>query len=374
MMNSKKLLVEEGKKKHPAMILAQGHSFCDIQPYWLKLFIEFLLFVPSMSMGQTIPCVTERFLLDGIELEKQEIVLPNLESLEVVNLQEVDFFGKSQNAKIILAEDNPQAFTLVDNASLLKYKIENDTLFLMGKENNWTKVSYSLPEAIALYPLERSDRLQGRFEGEGRHVDKFCFGCDGTYQVSWAKMEAVITPDGDSLKNVYRLNRVIDTNYHLNSSQDSTFLTSESETYCFVLGYDYPILYQHRQIKPTSKMETFYYPVQVEQPIDAQTIFDKNKNRSKDNMKNGGEAQIEYTINNNIAGKQIHVTYKLSKVADITFIVSSFDGIALYYQRRHGQSARTEDFSYDYSGLKRGQYAVSIEVEGARYECKFNVK
>lgn len=373
-MNSKKLSVEEGKKKHPAMIFAQGHSFCDVQPYWLKLFIEFLLFVPTMSMGQTIPCVTERFLLDGVELEKQEIILPNLESLEVVNLQEVDFVGKSQNAKIILPEDNPQAFTLVDNASLLKYKIENDTLFLMGKENNWTKVSYSLPEAIALYPLERSDRLQGRFKGEGRYVDKFGFECEGAYYVSLSKMDAVITPDGDTLKNIYRLNRAIETTYHLNTRQDSTFLTSESETYCFILGYDYPILYQHQQIKPASKLETFYYPIQVEQPLESQNISDKNLDSLKDNMKDGGGAQIEYTINNNVEGKQIHITYKLSRSAEVTFFVSSFDGIALYYQRRHGQSDQAEYFSYDYSGLRRGQYVVSIEVEGARYESKFNVQ
>ena len=119
------------------------------------LFIVPLLLVPSMSMGQTNSCSNNWQDLDGKDLEKQEFILPNLENSEVVNLQEASLEGKSQKTKITLACDNPQSFTLVDNANLLNYTVKGDTLFLVGKENHLTRLSYSLPEAIALFPLEK---------------------------------------------------------------------------------------------------------------------------------------------------------------------------------------------------------------------------
>lgn len=337
-------------------------------------FISLLLFAPSIGMGQIKSVGYNRFTLEDKDLEKQEFILPNLENSEVVNLQEASLEGKSQKSKIILACDNPQSFTLVDNASLLNYKVKGDTLFLVGKENRLTKLSYSLPEAIALYPLERNGKLQGFSKGEGSYVDKYEFKFEGTYQTSWTKLKAFITPDGDSLKNVYRLNREMVTKYHLSQNNDSTFLVREIETYCFVLGYNLPILYQHQQLKPVSNIKSYYYPIQSNQNRDIELFFHDGVNGSKTGRENEEKAHLEYKLTNNTSSRTISVTYKLSKEADITFILSSLDGIVFYSQRQHAQSAQQSYFSYNYSGLRKGQYVVYMEVDGTRYESKFNVK
>lgn len=339
-----------------------------------NLFILPLFLVPNMGMGQTNPVGYSRFLSDDNELEKQEFILPDLKSLEVVNLQDASLVGQSQKSKIILACGNPLSFTLVDNASLLNYKVKSDTLYLVGKENHLTKLSYSSPEAIVLLPLERNDKLQNVFKGEGRYVDKYDFKFDGTCQSSWTKIRAFITPDGDSLKNVCCLNRTVDTSYRLKSNEDSTFVTKENEMYCFVEGNNWPILYQRQQIKPAGDIKSYYFPILINPENGNVISFHNVMNGFGRDRENSEKTQLEYELTNNMSDRTIRVTYKLSWEADITFILSSLDGIVFHSEKQHAQSDQQSYFSYNYSGLRRGQYAVYMEVDGTRYESKFNVR
>lgn len=339
-----------------------------------NLFVLPLLLVPTMSMGQTNSVGYSRFLLEDKDMEKQEFILPNLKSLEVVNLQEASLVGQSQKSKIILACDNPLSFALVGNSSLLNYKVKDDTLCLVGMENHLTRLSYSSPEAIALLPIERKDKLQAVFNGEGRYVDKFDFKFDGACQTSWTKIKTFITPDGDSLKNVFCLNMTVDTRYRLKSNEDSTFVTRENETYCFVPGNNWPILYQRQQVKPAGNIKSYYFPILINPENGNAVSYHNIKNGSERDRENAETTHFEYELTNNTSDRTIRVTYKLSRETDITFILSSLDGIVFYSQKQHAQSAQQSYFSYNYSGLRRGQYIVYMEVDGTRYKSKFNVR
>ena len=187
-------------------------------------------------------------------------------------------------------------------------------------------------------------------------------------------MKAFITPDGDSLNNVYRLNREIVTKYHLSPNSDSTFLAREHETYCFVLGYDWPILYQYKPVKPTGDIQSYYYPIQSNQDGDIALFFHDGVNGSETDRVNREKVHLEYELTNDTSSRTIRVTYKLSRETDITFILSSLDGIVFYTKKQHTQSAQQSCFAYNYSGLRRGQYVVYMEADDTRYESKFDVK
>lgn len=307
------------------------------------------------------------------------------------------------------------------------YDLQNDSLLLLGYENATTRVRYEIPEMILYFPMKFGDKIGGYFRGKGIYCDKLDVEAYGSSQSLVDATGVLILPNSDTLKHVIRIRTIQlvsekilsltsdslakSTIDKLNSTKSAEVIRKQLESDSAVLmvdthrwyaaGYRYPVFEtvrtgKYRDQNKTSYFTTaFFYPPlrhlyvttdstnkRVQDELRKSDLIttgngDDNlpgyDNNSKTNQsQNQLKDEIEFACNvyPNPVESQLTFEFYLSKDASVTYALYNIAGSLLYLKRPHQLRSGAYSDLIDMGRLLRGQYILSIQVNGKRYSEK----
>jgi len=251
-----------------------------------------------------------------------------------------------------------------------RYLLRQDTLWLTGYENRTTTMHYHQPEALLRFPLHYGDTLGAAFVGTGSYCQTVDLAAEGYTKISADATGKLITPDGDTLKNVLR---VLRTKEFSDIGTDSTNMDANMrmETYqWYVRGSRYPQFetvktYTLRNDSALDNFSTSFYfsTINREQlPEDLANI------KIQDDAVNLDNLLINCNTYPNPVTTNLIVNYELSVDARVSFLICDISGRPWANIPARNLSAGNQQQQISMSGLHAGDYGLYIKVNDKVYK------
>ena len=181
-------------------------------------------------------------------------VLWDFSQLEVANDEyELHYFAGENNT-----------VTSMEHLTLYHYDFRNDSLLLLGFENQTTQLKNKQPELLLHFPVNYGDTIGSYFYGHGKYGNRLELDEMGTIETTADSYGMMILPSKDTLKHVLRTrtlktisekNRPISEMYYVKDtaniwiSADSIDFRIQTDSVLFVVetfrwyekGYRYPV-------------------------------------------------------------------------------------------------------------------------------------
>lgn len=342
-------------------------------------------------------------------------------------------FGKlkpvDEKYTIVYAEvsDTTTEISGTEHRTRYFYELQNDSLLLLGYENPTTRVRYNTPEMILHFPMKFGDKIEGYFSGKGIYCDKLDVDAYGSSRSLVDASGVLILPNHDTLKHVIRIRTIQLVSEKIvpltadslakstidkpNSGTAAEVIRKQLESDSAVLmvdthrwyaaGYRYPVFEtvrtgKYRDQNKTSYFTTaFFYPpvkhLYVTSDSTNKKVQDElrkseliatgngdNNDPGYDNnseinpMKNQLPDEIEFACNvyPNPVESQLTFEFYISKDATVSYALYNIAGTLLYMKRPHLLRSGAYGDLIDMGRLLRGQYILSIQVNGKRYSEK----
>lgn len=297
-------------------------------------------------------------------------------------------------------KDNPDdihSIKSTESGNRNYYQLRHDTLYSQAFENNQTKITFDHPEIELLFPFSFGDSIQGVYHGTGTYCDKLRLRVYGQYSMKADAYGTLVTPEGDSIRNVLRVHKKrkgimelfprdtilssfseFGTDSIVEKVYSEDKIIVEDEYRWYVTGYRYPVLEENiitmygqhitsALYTPLSQQETL--------PLDDDNLQIRNAGHfhdETDERMGQGNVPIRYDYDVNTASHTVHFSYDLSRPAEVTFILSDQQGIVYrkLSKKQPAGSGFTADI--DYGGLRKGLYVIYIKVDEEQFVEKFN--
>jgi hypothetical protein len=349
----------------------------------------------------------------GGVLKKQQIEYVNtgngdynktwdLSGIEVVNPRHrVRVLTKRDTADVAV-----DTIMTVENRQRRYMLLRQDSLLTTGMENALSKVSFEQPELSLTFPFSYGDSTASVFYGTASWCEHSYSRVYGESRVKADAKGTLITPDGDTLRQVLRIHtrRIIgsqtfpvgtepdmksllskssrfttdDARTNLSRDIAETNVTTEDIFQFFVTGYRYPVIETRRALSPDGKVseEAYYCP-----PSEQELLADEENEQIRNSLllargrqglgegRNGGSdtdtppsplSRCDVTVN----GSMVTVTYDLTENAMVTGLVSTVSGIVLRQSSQHNDAGTGYQMRLDCGGLRAGQYVLYRNVNG----------
>lgn len=233
----------------------------------------------------------------------------------------------------------------------------------------------------------------GTLLSTGLLYENFSTAAFGKWQSGCKASGTLITPDADTLTNVYRVDskfviikrifpkdsiiQLSETNClydTLECSEQSAMTIHESRWYA--PGYRYPIIFAsdhplygaHHYFSSLNEMCELYDPDNEEK----RQLHDHVEAHSNNSEIISSEI-ITYTFHQHRATKTITVDFATSEDAEVMFIISDISGIVYKSLKRRAQAGDNCKVTINYQDLPHaGAYALYISVGAERRQEKFN--
>ena len=282
----------------------------------------------------------------------------------------VGYYGETSDS-IMRIEDNAVSYlAVIGNA-----------LYVYGVEDRLKKLEFSRPAICLAYPFAYGDSLRAPFECHGVY-------CDNRYVKAVGDVKAVadgwgrlVLPGGVAFGDALRVTTTRRADIRMtpdSSALDSVKPLTEVETRhdWYVGGSRYPLL-------TLVIRATYDGPARVAgrsaaylmTAEDNAAVYEKVSENIEPDVEGGrlpGGALADYDVS--FAEGRLSVVYELADDADVSLSVSDVSGIIYKYveSRRQPKGGHTADIVC--SDLRRGEYVLSISVNGIAVGVKFNVK
>ncbi len=342
-------------------------------------------------------------------------------------------FGKlkpvDEKYTIVYAEvsDTTTEISGTEHRTRYFYELQNDSLLLLGYENPTTRVRYDIPEIILHFPMKFGDKIEGYFSGKGIYCDKLDVDAYGLSRSLVDASGVLILPNRDTLKHVIRIRTIqlvsekilpltadslakstIDKPNPGTAAEvirkqlesDSAVLMVDTHRW-YAAGYRYPVFEtvrtgKYRDQNKTSYFTTaFFYPpvkhLYVTSDSTNKKVQDElrksdliatgNGNNNDPGYDNNSEInqkkdqlpdEIEFACNvyPNPVESQLTFEFYISGDATVSYALYNIAGSLLYMKRPHQLRSGAYGDLIDMGRLLRGQYILSIQVNGKRYSEK----
>ena len=212
-------------------------------------------------------------------------------------------YRQAQNGQIIELQNNATKY----------YAMAGDTLRLTRHGQPGMSVSYQVPEPVIKYPMSYGNIMEGYFYGEGNLGNVKYLRNAGYTTHSIDSRGTLVTPDGDTIRNVLRshYSRIgtthiaADFSHSFSSIRDSSMFSSDSIRHWlatdsvihhidrwqwYAQGYRYPVV-QAETYKiyyygtPVDSVKRYYYYRAVDQQYDLEDDFANEQIRYNDSSR-----------------------------------------------------------------------------------------
>ena len=251
-----------------------------------------------------------------------------------------------------------------------RYLLSQDTLWLTGYENRTTTMNYQHPEALLRFPFRYGDTLSTGFTGKGQYCQQVELTAEGYTKVCADATGKLITPEGDTLKNVLR---VLRTKEFTDIGTDSTNIDSNMrmETYqWFARGNRYPVFetvktYTLRKDSVLDNFSTSFYFSTIKRE---QLHEDLANAYVQDDTVYPDDILINCSTYPNPVTTDLSVNYELSVDARVSFIICDISGRPWANVPYRYLNAGKQQQKIPMTGLHTGNYGLYIKVNDKIYK------
>lgn len=262
------------------------------------------------------------------------------------------------------------------------YSLDDDALFVTGKESPLCKVEYSVPLLKMRYPLAYGDSVSKPFKGNGMFCGDHYFREQGLVTIIADAMGKILL-DEDTLYNTIRVSTL--KSYSICMNMDSSSLDTASTKQVIELRYDwyargyrYPIITtisktSYSGMQPVgTKEEAFCLFPNTQRS--AQDIINAEIRRNdsislSDNARN--KDIIHFSISQN--SNSLVVNYSLDESANIIALLSDVMGIVYRQNRQYHNKGNGYVLNIDIGGIRNGEYILYLNVNGKIYNNKIKL-
>lgn len=329
---------------------------------------------------------------------------------KVWDLSGIEVVNPHHRARVLAKRDSADAAAdtvmTIENRMRRYTLLRGDSLLSTGTESTLSLVRYEQPELSLRFPVGYGDSVRSVFYGTASWCEHTYSRAYGESRVKADAMGTLITPDGDTLRQVLRIHtrRIIgsqtfpvgtepdmksllskssrfttdDARTNLSRDIAETNVTTEDIFQFFVTGYRYPVFETRRTAAPdgTVSEEAYYSP-----PSEQELLADEENEQIRNSLllaggrqgrgmgRNGGNdtdtppsplSRCDVTVN----GSMVTVNYDLTEDASVTGLVSTVGGIVLRQNSQHNDAGTGYQMRLDCGGLRAGQYVLYMNVNG----------
>ena len=293
--------------------------------------------------------------------------------------------------ELIYTTPDDTIITGTEHATQYHHVLRNDSLLLLGFDNQTTKLHNVQPEMLMKFPFQYGDTVGSYYYAHGKYSNRMEMDVMGTTRTIADACGMMILPNKDTLKHVLRLhtikyiaedmNPISDSYYKkLNSplsiSPDSIEHRLATDTVLFVVetvrwyeeGYRYPVFETVRSWQKNSNSEdytflntAFFYPPQehyyLETDPQNQMIVEAHRKGKKADPLEGSTFNAFPNPMNTTLNVELYIPVE----AKIKIQVRSVAGKSVYINENKGKFASgSHRFQFDVSKLPSGYYLLSI--------------
>ena len=340
----------------------------------------------------------------------------------VWDLSGIEVVNPRHKARILAKRDS--ADTMADTVMTIESRMRRytlqrgDSLLTVGTENVLSLVRYQQPELSLRFPVSYGDSTASIFYGTAAWCERTYSRIYGASRVKADATGTLVTPGGDTLRQVMRVHTLrttgtrllpVSTEPGMRALIDSLpAFTADSARVClaadtsqgmvteedicqfYATGYRYPVFETRRTVDAQGGVteEALYHPAD-EQAL----LADEENERLRHGIlhayggvgldKGGGQgngsgqdtppsplSRCDVTVN----GSMVTVTYDLTEDASVTGIVSTVSGIVLRQSSQHNDAGTGYQMRIDCGGLRAGQYVLYMNVNGQVIGYTLNIE
>lgn len=312
--------------------------------------------------------------------------------VSTVNIWDLSNSEKCSNMQSESYEDfKTDTLTRLFHSTRKYFTYHSDSLFYAGAENPQIVDTAYIPEITYIYPMSLGDKYSGFFASHITYCDKMKFHKYGTYTVHADSIGTLVLPNGTSISNALQICHKREFRYDqlctdsLNTPitysnneiiqklivHDSIYTEIEKEIY--VYGYRYPVVTDFALYNAKNEQclrDTYFYPLEEQEniPLDEPNMEARRNPSCRDEKADILEKRdISSFVRNNIDTKEIAFdckdylsAYPSGSALQCRMLLS--DSMGIVYQARDFSSASNSKISMSYSGLRRGQYVLSLII------------
>ena len=260
-----------------------------------------------------------------------------------------------------------------------RYLSDEYGMWQTGLEDAIEKIAYDEPMMTMRFPLAYGDRYSSPFEGEGRYCGTHHIRHFGTVSIKADGQGILVLSEGDTLRNVIRVQTI--TTAAIRISKDS--LSNDNDNQKLVIterygwyaeGFRYPVLEtvtstSYHDLKPVATRQFGLRCL----PIMQLALTDSINSEIRQSAANPADQDI-FTCEVSESQNQITLRYSLKSDATIRVIVADAQGMLHKNLEETRPAGQGYELCLDCSSLRRGQYAIYINVNGTIYNHKISVK
>lgn len=370
----------------------------------MKHLFIFIFLIPIQVIGQTLLTKANNAYRIGDLLSVETMEFLNLDYQQehlLIDLGNIQ--SERQNDKISfygVEDSKPKIIQIADGKRTYFFE-EGNLLAISGEECNLYKLEYDLPERWLSFPMDASCQLNGNFSSTGHYCHRIALRKFGNYQTSWTGKDKLLLENGDTLKDLSRLQTKrdfaiqtfpIDT---LSKSlpaytTDSVIhhLASASQRFeeliirWYAKGYRYPVLEAYALYKKNGKgiplkSYTLYVPPRVQELL---TDSENESLRIKEDVTQQGNSNqvkdetLTYQVVQDRETHTVIVKYKMEEDGKLDLTLASATGIVFRRAEVNDCANMEGQKRLSYAGLPPGEYVVFIGWKGNQFCEKISVR
>lgn len=334
------------------------------------------------------------------------------DAIEMYRIQTSDIWDLSNSEKIgnNVYERNEDfkedTVTVLLNGTRKYYEYRNDSLLFVGLENPQNMESFYLAETSCVFPMMLGNKHSGTLASHINYCDKLILHKFGTYTIHADSVGTLTLRDGNSIDNALQLSC---RRKYMYEQLDSCNLDSlpqyaedvilgklstekgvyiEIEKNIYIKGYRYPIIKDYILCNAEGEPvlgETYYSPPEEQELLylDEPNLEARRGPQSGSGYDSSPDAPADvFSFVNNRAGSMEVLfdiggflsAYPQDRTTQFRMLLSDNRGI-IYRTRNYSvDPSVNQELSLSYSGLRRGQYVLSIVIGSQVYTNNFIIE
>lgn len=241
------------------------------------------------------------------------------------------------------------------------YDQRNDTLFMLAYRNRSVKMSFEKPELQMIFPFSYEDSVCSEFEGHGLYFQEMRLTAQGRTFIEADGFGVLITPVGDTLRNVLRVKRLRD---YEDIGVDGARMSLENHLW-YAPGYRYPVF---ETVKSTTikngKSEddyttAFYFPLEGMEALEN----DMGNKEIRETQKQDRGVIISCQVTPNPVESISSIVFELSEEALVSLrLCDTMGNLVNYLTTNERFSAGKHQKTIEMAGLRNGNYVMHIRA------------
>ena len=256
---------------------------------------------------------------------------------------------------------------------------DDDGMWQTSMEDAIEQITYNEPMLTMRFPLAYGDSYSSPFNGEGRYCGTHHIRHFGTTSIKADGQGVLVLSEGDTLSNVVRVQtistaaiRISKDSLHNDSDNQKQVITERYSWYAE--GYRYPVFEtvtstSYHDLKPVA---TRQYALRC--LPDMQLTLNDSTNSEIRNIENSQSRPDIFTYEVSESQNHVIINYSLQADATIRVIIADASGVLHKSMEVTRPAGQDYEINVDCNNLRRGQYAMYINVNGLVYNHKFTVK